>query len=244
MAREFDGASYLMGSHTLGLTDYPFSVFAWFWASARPPYGNVIWSISSATSNSQAHYLWVFTNAVGAGTVNGGSSRLAQTAVGWSTSSWQSVCGVWRAGDQGDVYVNGGNKVTATTNVSWPSLDRTAIGCLCRSTIGYHLAARVALVAVWSADLTDDEVAALHDRYHPRLIKPTSLVACWDLGGFAGQNDRDYFGQYDLTAYNNPTWTDHLPVIHPCGPHVAVPPASFQAAWADGINSSIGFGVA
>jgi len=82
----------------------------------------------------------------------------------------------------------------------------------------------IAQAAIWSASLTGDEVPALAGQWHPRLIKPASLVGCWDLGGFAGNNDRDHFGQYNLTAYNSPTWTDHPPVISPCRPTVVVEP--------------------
>ncbi|KKK59939.1 hypothetical protein LCGC14_3029330, partial [marine sediment metagenome] len=71
----------------------------------------------------------------------------------------------------------------------------------------------IAEVAIWNVALSNAEVALLAKGFSPLLIKPESLVSYWPL---VRDDDNDWIGGFDLTAFNTPTVSDHPPVImHP-----------------------------
>ena len=230
MARLLDDASsqYLLSNTTLGLSDWPLSVFVRFKLDDTS-FNHCLFSLASSASNSGYHYI-VATDDPDRQIIMTSLDPIASGT--WTPNVWGSALGVWASNTSRILYRDGANKVTSgATSRAFGSQNRVGLGVIARISKTFYTSGAIAQYAAWAAVLGDDEAAALHEGWHPRLIKPTSLVACWDLGGFAGQNDRDYFGQYDLTAYNNPTWADHPPVLYPCGPHVPAAPSTTRVPW-------------
>ena len=142
--------------------------------------------------------------------------------------------------------INNGTKGTNAIARSPIGLNATSVGRDPRLGGIYYATADVAEVAVidlsaypgatgtLKADAFEvGELTALVAGWHPSMI--SGCVACWSFGGLNGNNDRDYFGQYNLTAYpaapNSPTWADHPPVIYPSGPHILAAPSTTRVPW-------------
>lgn len=148
-----------------------------------------------------------------------GVASTAATSTSFSANTWQHACGVFASTSSVSAYLNGGGKATSTVTRAPVSLSTMAVGRLLY--LGSALsggAFSIAYLGVWNAALTDDQVASLAAGYHPRTVRPGSLVACWDLGGFAGEHDLDRVGGYNLTPSGSPTWSDSPRIIYPQGP--------------------------
>jgi len=112
-----------------------------------------------------------------------------------------------------------------TTVLNVASVDRMLIGAWER--LGGWLAyfgGAVAEAAIWQGALGDSDLAQLAAGYSPLLVRSQDLIAYWPLGGPFGNNDQDHSGNgFDLTAYGDPTWADHPPIVYPQPPEP--PPA-------------------
>jgi hypothetical protein len=112
-------------------------------------------------------------------------------------------------------YIDGGsvgtNVQAATYNAG--AVDRTSIGRIGDSSPGQEMSGAIAEVAVWDVELSTAEVLELATGFSPMFIRRGSLIHYWRLLN----NDKDCVGGLDMTATNNPTWTDHPKIIYPCG---------------------------
>jgi hypothetical protein len=134
-------------------------------------------------------------------------------------SAWYHACCVFASTTSRSVYFDGGSKATGTDNVPEPAgIDTTTIGAIQTSTVGGYFDGSIAEAAVWSAALTDAEVATLAEGYSPLLVRPGSLVAYWPL---IRDTDDDIVGGYSLTANGGPTIAVHPPVLYAAGEHIA-----------------------
>lgn len=136
-----------------------------------------------------------------------GISGIATSTAGYTANTWCHACAVFAAGNDHRAYVNGGNRGNDATAVGAKTLDRSHIGEF-RGTL--YFSGRLAEVALWSAALTDDEVAILGKGYSPLFVRPQSLVAYWPL---IRDTDQDWVGGYNMTPVNAPTVADHPPQI-------------------------------
>ena len=172
-----------------------------------------------------------------------GSQALVTTTNGVFVNTWHHLCARCTAADYNEAILdaNFANKGASVVNVgSIAAFDRIAIGATRDSTPTNYFSGLIAETAIWSAALTDAEVAALARGISPLRIRPESLVCYWPLV----RTDQDLVGGYDLTAYNTPTIGDHAPMrmgvvpvfvgvpvsgaatlsinVHDCGPDVPV----------------------
>jgi hypothetical protein len=155
----------------------------------------------------------------------------AKTTAGYSANTWHHACGVEYSSNSRAAFLDGGNKGTNAVLSTPAGLDTTSIGVALRAggPIGY-LDGMVAEVAIWSAALTDAEVAILALGYLPLAVRPQSLVAYWRL---IRDTDEDIVGGYSLTAVNGPSIGAHCRVIE------SAPPTLGMLAVADGTGPTV-----
>lgn len=157
--------------------------------------------------------------------VSGATEGAALTG-NYGTNAWHHVCARFTTTAFRRIILDGASGDTDTTVVGGATADRVSIGRRGDSTPSAYVSGAVAEAAIWTAALSEMEIAALAKGFSPLQVKPHTLVAYWPLGGFAGSNDNDRLGDYDLSALGTPSWTDHPPLIDPGRPRVGTPAAS------------------
>lgn len=139
-------------------------------------------------------------------------SQSAQSTAGFGANAWHHACGVWAATNDRRAYIDGGNRGNDANNVVPDAPDRTSVGRRGDATPTRYFSGAIAEAAIWSAALTDAEVAVLGRGYCPLFVRPQSLVAYWPL---IRDPDNDLVGGYNLTPYNSPTVARHAPMLYP-----------------------------
>lgn len=227
MARSFDGAKsqYLYYAGTV-VSATPFTVACWAYPTSLSG-SNTCFCVSNdyASSASRTLRLTILatTGVVRVVAHNSAVQGAADSTAAVNLNAWNHVAGVWASTSSRTAYLNGGNSGTNTTDVTPTGLVSSYAGRTGLTPLQSYMYGSIAELAVWSAALTAAEIAALASRYSPLLIRPSSLVAYWPLGGMWGQYDYDRWKRaYDLTPYpaapNAPTWADHPPgLIYPPG---------------------------
>jgi hypothetical protein len=155
-----------------------------------------------------------------------GANFAASTSTGFSVNTWHHLCAVAASSTSWNVLIDGGSKGTDTTSAAaWTSIDHAAIGVIARSSLGAYMSGRLAEAAIWSAALTDPEVATLAAGYSPLFVRPASLVAYWPLIGRTSP-EIDIVGGYDMTLTNSPTTAAHSRIIYPGAQSIMMPQES------------------
>jgi hypothetical protein len=148
----------------------------------------------------------------------GGSAAEPLTSTSYTINNWFVVCGVHSATNSHTVYLNGGGKVTDTTNVTPANINHTTIGGYRNGSAGSccneKFAGRVAEVGLWNVALTDADVTML-TKYAPPCVRRDKLVAYYPLLNSAVAL-LDFFGASanNLTRNNNPTEGAHPNVMY------------------------------
>lgn len=215
MARSFASASsqYLQTT-SFPNASYPLTIAAWFYATSTSGFQAVAyWGNSGYTECAGLIGLnYPSGGDVYAQIYRSGVNQLPYKGT-WSTSTWNHACSVMET-SAARVYLNG--VVGSDVSLSSPTFtSNTYLHVASMPSVGRYLNGGVAYLGVWTAALNAAEAAALAAGYHPRMVRPSALVGCWDFGGFAGEHDKDFIGGYDLTAYNSPTWVDSPRIIWP-----------------------------
>ena len=217
MAREFEStqARYCSVDSNLGITGPPFWISAWIYKTHEANFSNVWLGDKDAHWNC---YMLTFDADERANVYvceNVGTGVRIWTSTSGSINAWHHLCGVFAAADDHRVYLDGGGKNTSSTSISPSGMDRTTVGRLDGTSPGSYTTGSWAEVAFGTGTPTDDEGAALAAGFDPRLVFPrSSIKALWRFLG----DDNDLLGNYDLTPYNSPTWSDHLALIYPSSP--------------------------
>lgn len=157
--------------------------------------------------------------------IDGASQAVANTTAAPTANVWEHGCGVLAAQNDFRVYLNGGNKGTSSTDIGgFPSgMVNTTLGVLKRSALVNQYDGQLAESAIWSAALTDAEVAMLALGYSPLFVRPQSLISYWSLIGRTNP-EIDLVGGYDMTLVSAPPTVAHVPVIYPVTPPTFAPP--------------------
>ncbi len=146
-------------------------------------------------------------------TSTGAGNVSAATSAGFSANTWHHACGVEASATDRRVFIDGGSKGTNATSRSPANADRVSIGRIGDSTPAFYTSGRIAEVAIWNVALSDAEVALLAKGFSPLFIQPHNLVAYWPL---IRDDDNDWIGGFDLSAFNTPTVAAHPPlIVHP-----------------------------
>lgn len=132
------------------------------------------------------------------------------------TNKWNFACGTFASRSNRSIYT--GLEADTDTGYSYLTTtdgDRLVISSYVVSAVHYsHFDGYVAHAAMWGAVLTADEVASLYNNgigCDPRSIRPDALIAYWPL--LNNDGDRDWWGQFNLTASGSPTYAQHPPVL-------------------------------
>lgn len=162
------------------ITGAPLTIFCNF----NPVATNVTYAIAGLDSSTTASRLLAIQADGAAGAkaqiaaVNGGTFQSTNAGINFSASAWQSLAGVFASATSRVAYMNGGNPgSTGTTSIAPDTINRISIGA--RGSGGsflYHFNGSLSDVAMWSAELSSDEIASLGKGFKPSRIRPQSLV--------------------------------------------------------------------
>lgn len=172
-------------------TTLPLTFAAWAYRTGGVTGNPVILGIANAASSANQNYMCLqldgsSTGGVRAGVNNTGTAAFAVSTASSSANTWFHAAAVFASTTSRAAYLNGANKGTDTTSKTWGSTpDRTGIGANINSTIGWNFVATglIAEAAIWSAALTDAEIATLATGVSPLTVRPGSLLAYWPLIG-------------------------------------------------------------
>lgn len=227
MARQFLAASTRMFEVNTGSSNmphgnaYPYTFHSWAYPEAA------ITAIMFGT------YDTVNTAAPGARTQQVATNQLQATfrdrnpttnAAAVSSSAvtqnaWNGYTVKFEGNTSRTAYVNGGGKVTDTTNAPNGPMAHNYITVGCSKYSGGNLSpftGRIADGAMWNAALNDDEVNALGNRVNPGRIRPSHLIIHYPLNGKNSSDGEHNLAKggstFNLTSVNTPGIADHAPV--------------------------------
>jgi len=108
---------------------------------------------------------------------NGNTDEATSTS-GFTVGTWHHGCAVFTSLSSRTVYLDGGSSATNTTLLQsrLQTIDKTAVGCLGRSTNAAFYNGQVAEVGIWNAALTAAEIASLARGMTCDKVRPQSLV--------------------------------------------------------------------
>ena len=178
MAYEFNGTNQYLGATRTTPSNYPFTICAlvkttatgfrsaFGWGSATDINHHVTLALSGtnkAIFNFRAGNSLLTNSSESSGTINDGN--------------WTHIAGQAIAADSGKVFVNGVQAATSSVNVAnFPSnLSLVALAALSRTSVGSYWSGQLAECALWSAELTADEIASLAKGMTCDKVRPQSL---------------------------------------------------------------------
>ena len=188
----------------------PFTISVWFYrteeAASRFLFdigvngsANNRWSLET-TGNGEGYNKVRFTS-------RDTTSATVVTDQDWSLNTWHHACVIEAASDDRSVYLDAQSPDTDTGSRSPSGVNETYIA-LRHAGVGFY-EGYLADAALWSAALTDDEVALLAKGISPLLIRQDARVAYWPLL----DNDNEWDRRYDMTPTNGPGWAGHPPQV-------------------------------
>lgn len=134
----------------------------------------------------------------------------AVTSQAVSTGSWASLGARQTSSTSRKVFLNGTNTATNTENKNPTSLNKLLIGCGTDGngggpTFANYTDGKIAEVAVWNVDLSDDEMISLSKGMRASRIRPQSLIFYAPLV----RSIIDTKGGLTITNNNSATVADH-----------------------------------
>ena len=177
MAYEFDGVNqYLSATAPIDCLTKPFTLACWFNSDTITSnqyllsIGNNLnaWAISAHGGLSGDPVLCIQTSVAG----------FAQSTAGYSANTWQHACGVFNSTASRTVYLNGGNSNTNTASEGTrPAATFLHIGVTrFNNAFTQYTNGKIAEVGVWSAALTEAEIASLSQGMTCDKVRPQNLV--------------------------------------------------------------------
>lgn len=182
MAYSFQNSltQYISGSSSITL--YPSTFSGWIYLQDR--------TITTATSiltlgnssNGNAGRILVGgsanTYAAGNNANNPGvSNQFAYTTISTSTGIWQHVCSVFSSSTSRTIYLDAGSSSINTTSSVPSGLDSVRIGANFGPSGGPSAVFNgiISDAAIWSVELTIDEIKSLSKGFSPKKIRPQSI---------------------------------------------------------------------
>ena len=227
MARKFYASTDYLKSSSTPVTAAPLTLSAWFKPSVAA-LGKTLISLSD-TATWQNYFRLVYDEVEGdfdaearAVTVTA-STRSGATTEG----AWNHGAGVYASTTSRIAYVNATAATENTASAAPAGLDAIGIGYLVRSPGGtdtQYFDGDLAEVAIWSAALSVDEVAALADGWSPLLVRPASLECYWPLIGHTSP-EIDVVGGYAATVIGA-TKSAHPRILYSRRHRIYVPAAA------------------
>lgn len=179
MARSLNGTnSDYLSQATALITANPITFACWFQISSLAATENTLVSISKASSGTSWQLLVRSSGVLRAkpsdDTFFANSPSSTATV---STNTWAHGCAVFTSNSSRSIYLNGGNKATASLTVNPATPTVTNIGSVNWGGIREsYFPGLIAEVGIWNVALTDDEVSSLAKGMSPLLIRRENLV--------------------------------------------------------------------
>lgn len=181
-------------SYTAGVaTGYPLTMACWAYRTtiAASLYSLIALNNSGSAANRNCFRLSVGTGD-GVGTAVRFTAAAASTQVNVDTTTgspantWFHACAVGTSATSRAVFLNGANKGTTTTSITPSGINRTGVGIAFGSDVSTNPmdgSGFIAEAAIWSAALTDQEVASLATGVSALQVRPQSLLAYYPIIG-------------------------------------------------------------
>ena len=203
MAYSFDGVNQYISSSSSPVTGaMPITAFCIVKRSAVSTNDSLISLSKSGGGGALVMYFQGSSNSIFL--YNEGSSSVNWQATSANTSTeWQSLTALWKSSSARQVYVNSVASSENTQNIGAVSLNRIGVGADFEGTS--PLTGFLAEVAIWTAELTVDEVNSLSKGFKPNRVRPQSLVFYAPLL----RNLQDMRDNLALTNNNTATVSDH-----------------------------------
>lgn len=205
MAFEFNGTNQsITGSITV--TSVPLTI-AGIFSPASSVYQ--VLTVLDAATNSDANRQALWAMGADAGTPIRAQSRAvsstsnADSTAAYVAAAFNACAAVFFATNSRAAFVDGQNKGTNTGSISSITLNNIRIGRQVDNT--FLLNGKASEVAVWTAALTDAEIASLGKGFKPYRVRPQSLLFYAPLI----RTLQDTKGGLALTNNNSATVADH-----------------------------------
>tara|TARA_R100000808_G_scaffold19446_1_gene42184 strand:+ start:2198 stop:3010 length:813 start_codon:yes stop_codon:yes gene_type:complete len=210
MARQFNGSSQYYTASSAPISAVPYSFGAWVRLDAAASGVDDCMMLGDASSSSYEALQFNTSNGkVRLRTFAGGGSNLGGAL--YDTDVWHHVFMVAAATDDRALYLDGGGKVTKSTDKT-VTMGEMSVGVRTISSTTNYFQGRIEHAVVYDAALTDDEVAALASGVNPLLVRGGNLVGYWPLWGQHAA-EIDLMGTTSLTATGSPTAANGAPVV-------------------------------
>jgi hypothetical protein len=215
MAYDFNGSNQSATSTSAPVTAEPLTIAAWFKSDVNNARA-VIVSIADTNGSSAGDqpFLALVEDGTKAGDPicatsfnrNGNADEATSTS-GFTVGTWHHGCAVFTSLSSRTVYLDGGSSATNTSTLPsrLQTVDKTALGCLGRSTNAAFYNGQVAEVGIWNVALTAAEIASLADGMTCDKVRPQSLVFYAPLV----RNLQDVRGGLTITNNNTATVANH-----------------------------------
>jgi hypothetical protein len=235
MSVEFnDGNSEYLSYADAIVPAVPLTIACWF-RTDDATVNQALASIAYGSSNTNYFLLWAIRSGAGshpseiwATTYGQGVSGTAYSGNTFSANMWHHAAAVFGGSSSRVAYLDASAGSEDTTPVTPVSLNRTAIGCLYRSSIGSYMSGRIGEVGIWSAELTADELASLAAGYAPSLVRPDQLYAYIPLRRELSSSDKYPIYNYEplgsplsFSENGSPVTAAHPGIICPQGPQIS-----------------------
>lgn len=215
MAINFNGSSAFM-KYDYGsiITAAPCTIAAWFNTDTVSGAHTIVAAGGNKSGWAQEFSILLVNNAFWAMTSNGSGDSKAISTQAISTGTLYHGCGVFTAANSRAAYINGANKGTDTgSRTPDPAyMNLTRIGQRCGGA-DQKFDGMIAEVCIWTAAISEAEVAMLALGYSPLVVRPQNLFY-WNLMGRYSA-EIDLLHKNDMAYYGSPTQQDHIRVIYP-----------------------------
>jgi hypothetical protein len=186
MAYDFNGSNQSTTSTSAPVTTEPLTIAAWFKSNVANARTAIVSLCDTTGGGAVTQPFWaliedgakigdpICATAISSSLSNGEATSTS----GFTVGTWHHGCAVFTSLSSRTIYLDGGSSATNSTLLVPRSqtIDKTAIGCIGRSTNASFYNGQIAEVGIWNAALTADEIASLAKGMTPDKIRPQNLV--------------------------------------------------------------------
>lgn len=166
MAFDFDGSNDRLEFASAPVSAPPLTMACW--ANPDSVSAAIMIALSNSSSEGNRYQLGVLSGSVLSSALPGADA----TKSGAVTGQWQHFASVQASLSSRIAYLDGVAGTESTVTATTTGVNATRIGAI----LGAWFNGRIAEVGIWSAALTQAEIASLAKGISPKLVRPSSLV--------------------------------------------------------------------
>jgi hypothetical protein len=211
MAYNFNGTNQHLNINSAPVTAWPLTMACWF-NTSNATNNQVLMHLGDLSST--ARFLLGAAGGLAGDPVNFAVANdtnvfnSAETTTGYSINTWTHACGVQSSNTSRKAYINGGSSAENTGSTGTQSgIDSVTIALqrFNNVTTANRFTGQIAECGIWSAALTDAEIASLAKGMTCDKVRPQSLVFYAPLV----RDLIDYKGGLTITNNNTATVANH-----------------------------------